>query len=226
METLKYTVLPFIKKSWIRLGLILVLCIILLQDSMMLSFSSKGIFYQGSSATLWEKQEAEKSPSLIPGKDLSDLPTYKGELARIPDEMREAYIRRFSHVAVGEMKKYDIPASIILANSLLHSEAGTRDMAVKGNNHFALPCTLDWLSKSDMYGGVCYRHFDNAWMSFRNHSVYLETPPFIHLKSLGTKDYKGWAKGLEEAKYSNYENLMQELISLIESYDLTRFDNR
>jgi len=55
----------------------------------------------------------------------------KKELAVVSESTREAYISRFAKVAVNERKKFGIPASIIVANGLLHSFSGILDCPVR-----------------------------------------------------------------------------------------------
>ncbi|MEM1318659.1 MAG: glucosaminidase domain-containing protein [Bacteroidota bacterium] len=149
----------------------------------------------------------------------------KSELATISEDVKQAYIKRFSHVAAVEQEKYGVPASITIANALFHSFAGKRDMAIAGNNHFAIPCTSNWLGDSNTYQDACYRHYENAWSSFRDHSLYVTQGKFKGLRKLGPKDYKSWAYGLEKRGFSDRSNLAASLIELIESYDLQQFDN-
>ena len=151
-------------------------------------------------------------------------PLIKSELASIEESTKMAYLKRFAHVAQNEQKKFGIPASITLANALLHSFAGQRDMSLKGNNHFALPCTSSWQGDSGTYSDACYRHYESAWSSFRDHSVYLNEGKFAHLKKLNVTDYKGWARGLEKAGFSDFSSLAKSLIRIIEDYQLNQFD--
>ncbi|MEM8909004.1 MAG: glucosaminidase domain-containing protein [Bacteroidota bacterium] len=158
------------------------------------------------------------------GRAKDKTPTY-AEHGEIDERTIQAYLSRFGHVAISEQKKYGIPASIILANALFHSFAGQRDMVLSGNNHFAIPCGRAWDGDRGKYQGSCYRHYENAWSSFRDHSVYLNQGKFRSLAQLGATDYQAWAKGLEKAKYSEQRNLANHLIRLIEDYQLYAYDH-
>lgn len=136
----------------------------------------------------------------------------------------KAYIRRFSHVAQAEQVKFGIPASIILANSLYQSQAGQKEFSKKGNNHFGLPCTEDWLGESGQYQTECLRHYENAWTSFRDHSFFITTGRFASLTKLKNKSYKTWAKNLEKSGFRNQPGLADELIRIIQKYQLDRLD--
>jgi len=109
---------------------------------------------------------------------------------------------------------------------MLQSFAGQRDMSLSGNNHFALPCVSGWKGESATYNDACYRHYENAWTSFRDHSLYVSTGPNKKLLALGSKDYKAWAKGLEKSKSFDIDNLAATLISIINEYDLTKYDRQ
>ncbi len=181
------------------------------------------------SAPMTAKEEAPKATAMF---ELLDWPSIskKGsasaskepEFASIDDATIKAYIERFSNVAINEQKKYGVPASIIIANALAHSAAGSRDMAVRGNNHFALPCTDNWKGESGTYNDVCYRHYENAWTSFRDHSLYLTTGSTSHLVELGPTNYKAWARAMEKLSIFELDNLASNLTELIEDYDLHR----
>lgn len=137
----------------------------------------------------------------------------------------QRYIDRFDKVATNERDKFGIPPSIIIANALIHSLAGTLEASLAGNNnHFGLPCTSDWQGPNGTHNGKCYRHYENAWMSFRDHSFYLTTGANTGLKSLGPTNYKAWADAIEKAGYSTEPALAQQLIQVIEQYQLYNLD--
>jgi len=148
------------------------------------------------------------------------------ELARIDEQRQQAFMERFAHVTVSERKKYGIPSSLIMANSLLLSRAGQRDMTQSGNNYFALPCTADWQGRRGTYQSSCYRHYKNAWMSFRDHSLYLTTGRLTSLRRLDPDDYRAWARGLEKAGFYEEPKMADQVIGLIESYRLYELDRQ
>jgi len=139
------------------------------------------------------------------------------------------YVERFARVAIGEMERYGIPASITLAQGLLESNAGSSKLSVQSLNHFGLKCKPKCLGctcrnyrDDDVYD--MFRVFDTAWESYREHSEFLSKNRYKHLKKLGTKDYKNWAYGLKKAGYATDSKYAEKLIMIIERLDLYQFD--
>ena len=175
------------------------------------------------------KNESKKNSSLFEMPSLfgsSKKHNLMTELNRIDDKTKHDYLKRFAHVVINERRKYGIPSSIILANGLLQSQAGQRDMSKAGNNHFAIGCSLDWVGESGSYQGACFRHYENAWASFRDHSLYLTSGKYAPLSTLGSTDYKAWANALEKMGYAGVDGLANSLIEIIELYGLEELDNR
>ena len=141
----------------------------------------------------------------------------------------EKYIEKYSKIAVAEMKKYNIPASITLAQGILESGNGESRLAKEGNNHFGIKCHSNWNGKTiiedDDEKDECFRKYDNAEDSYRDHSLFLtERGRYSFLFELNKKNYKAWAKGLKKAGYATNPKYPDLLIDLIERYDLSRFD--
>jgi flagellum-specific peptidoglycan hydrolase FlgJ len=140
------------------------------------------------------------------------------KLKRLDKQKVQKYITRFTHVAENEQEKFGVPASIILANALLQSLAGTNDWASNVyNNQFGLTCTSDWQGSRKEFDGRCMRQYENAWMSFRDHSFFLTTGPNAHLKQLGKADYKSWAQAIEKMNLYQEPKLADQLIQVIET---------
>ncbi len=140
----------------------------------------------------------------------------------------EEYIAIYSDIAQDEMKQYGIPASITLAQGILESTSGRGRLAVEANNHFGIKCH-EWtgarIYHDDDEKGECFRKYKNSRYSFQDHSVFLTTRKRYHkLFMLQKDDYKGWAKELKAAGYATDRKYPQKLISIIERYQLYRFD--
>ena len=139
------------------------------------------------------------------------------------------YIEKYKDIAMKEMVKYKIPASITLAQGILESGNGKSKLATKGNNHFGIKCHSDWRGKTmrmdDDAPKECFRVYKDAEESFRDHSKFLKNSPrYASLFELKITDYKGWAKGLKKAGYATLPTYAPVLINLIETYDLQKYD--
>ena len=138
------------------------------------------------------------------------------------------YIDKYSDIAIKEMKRTGVPASITLAQGILESNAGQSVLATKGNNHFGIKCHNDWKGKTmkmdDNAPKECFRVYPNAEASFRDHSDFLRSRDrYKSLFELKQTDYKGWARGLKKAGYATDPGYADKLITLIEDYELYRF---
>ncbi len=149
-------------------------------------------------------------------------------LAQSADEYYRAYIDRYSAAAQDQMEKHGIPASITLSQGLLESNAGKSRLAVKGNNHFGIKVTSDWkggyIEADDDAKNEKFRKYKNAQESYEDHSLFLLRPRYQKLQKLDRKDYKGWARGLQKCGYATNPRYADNLIAIIERYELTQFD--
>lgn len=135
----------------------------------------------------------------------------------------EEYISRYLEMAQEQQREHGIPASITLAQGLLESAAGGSRLAILANNHFGIKCH-DWDGDNYMYKGDCYRKYDDVAQSYHDHSMFLLRKRYAELFSLDVADYKGWANGLKRLGYAEDPQYAQKLISLIERYNLDRYD--
>jgi Mannosyl-glycoprotein endo-beta-N-acetylglucosaminidase/LysM domain len=141
----------------------------------------------------------------------------------------EEYISTYRNVAVAEMKRSGIPASVTLAQGILETEHGNSELVKKSNNHFGIKCKSDWTGESvrhtDDAPNECFRKYPNAADSYKDHSDYLKTSPrYASLFQLDPSDYKGWAFGLKRAGYATNPRYPQIVISNIEKYNLQQYD--
>ena len=140
----------------------------------------------------------------------------------------EDYINRYKDIAIEQMMRHRIPASITLAQGLLESGAGKSLLTVSSNNHFGIKCHNEWTGrrfyKDDDIKDDCFRVYDNARESFEDHSKFLLRPRYQSLFSLKTTDYKGWARGLKACGYATNPQYADKLIGLIELYGLYEYD--
>lgn len=142
----------------------------------------------------------------------------------------EAYISKYSDLAIEHQKKYKIPASITLSQGLLESGAGQSSLARQSNNHFGIKCHSDWrggrVYHDDDLRGECFRKYAHVEDSYTDHSKFIAfRPRYSVLFDLDLKDYKGWAKGLQQCGYATDRAYANKLIKVIEDYELYRFDS-
>ncbi len=140
----------------------------------------------------------------------------------------QAYIDQYKDLAIAEMLKYNIPASITLAQGLLESGAGMSELARNGNNHFGIKCH-DWTGArtyhDDDATNECFRAYRDVYESYEDHSRFLARQPrYRSLFRLKRTDYKGWAKGLKKCGYATSPTYAKQLIGIIELYKLHKYD--
>ena len=145
------------------------------------------------------------------------------------DSPQKSYIEKYSDLAVAEMYRTGVPASITLAQGLLESGYGLSELAVKGNNHFGIKCHNTWTGAKvyhdDDTKGECFRKYDSPEESFRDHSDFLRyRDRYKFLFDLELTDYKGWAHGLRKAGYATDPKYPEKLIRLIEEHELYLYD--
>lgn len=141
----------------------------------------------------------------------------------------EEYVTRFQKIAIDEMKKFGIPASISLAQGLIESRYGTSKLAVNNNNHFGIKCFSKQCGKghcsnfTDDTHKDFFRKFKSPWESWRAHSQLLSSGRYLKLKKYG-RDYRKWAYGLKSVGYATDRTYAEKLINVIEKYDLHKYD--
>jgi hypothetical protein len=139
-----------------------------------------------------------------------------------------SYIDTFKGPAIEQMNLYGIPASIILAQGILESGSGNSSLAKFANNHFGIKCTSDWKGKAyykdDDNQNDCFRVYNDARESYKDHSNFLKRKRYSFLFELDKNDYKNWAEGLKQAGYATNPKYPQLLIGLIDKYQLYQYD--
>ena len=143
-------------------------------------------------------------------------------------DSRKDFIRKYKNIAIREMERTGIPASITLAQGILESGCGKSELAINANNHFGIKCH-DW--EGDTYHmdddaeDECFRKYKNPEQSWIDHSEFLvNRPRYAGLFSLKTTDYKAWAKGLKAAGYATNPQYAEMLIRIIEEEELYKYD--
>lgn len=165
------------------------------------------------------------SESTSPKEELKATSTVK-----ITQQVVLDYIDKFKETAKSNMKEFGIPASITLAQGILESGAGTARLSVQANNHFGIKCHKEWqgdqIFHDDDAKDECFRKYKDPSESFRDHALFLSTRKYyVQLFTLEKDNYKAWAKGLKDAGYATDPKYPDKLTSLIERYQLHRFDS-
>lgn len=140
----------------------------------------------------------------------------------------EEYILMYKDIAIKEMKKSGIPASITLAQGIHESGSGNSRLAVQANNHFGIKCH-GWkggtIYADDDAPNECFRKYKTPEESFADHSEFLTIHSrYAFLFELRSTDYKGWARGLKKAGYATSPTYAEDLIKVIEKYQLYKYD--
>jgi LysM repeat protein len=142
---------------------------------------------------------------------------------------REEYIQKFYKLAVSEMQRSGIPASITLAQGCWESGNGNSRLATEANNHFGIKCKSEWRGKTirhdDDASQECFRKYEHAEASYIDHSNFLMSGSrYGFLFQLDPKDYAAWAHGLKKAGYATDPTYAQRLIKIIEEFKLFVYD--
>jgi len=166
-------------------------------------------------------EKIDKADDLI-----NDLRERKPNLSKSTGD----YIEEYNDIAIAEMLRYKIPASITLAQGILESNSGKSRLTVRGNNHFGVKCHKSWKGKriyhDDDAKQECFRKYEHPLTSFRDHSLFLfDRKRYAALFDLKLKNYKGWARGLKKAGYATDPKYPVKLIKLIEDYELYKYDD-
>lgn len=141
----------------------------------------------------------------------------------------ENYIKKYSDLAMSEMKRTGVPASITLAQAVIESDYGRSRLASVANNHFGIKCHNGWTGRriyhNDDRRNECFRRYREASESFIDHSDFLvQGSRYDFLFYLKQDDYKGWARGLKSAGYATNPRYANMLINMIEENNLHIYD--
>lgn len=140
------------------------------------------------------------------------------------------YVEQYKELAIEQMVRFKIPASVTLAQAIKESSCGTSELASKSNNHFGIKCHLEWGGNSVRYDddstNECFRKYDKIEDSFLDHSMFLVSRyRYNSLFELKIQDYVGWCLGLKSAGYATAPNYANDLLYIIETYQLYEYDN-
>lgn len=147
-----------------------------------------------------------------------------------PSEDIVNYIKQYANIAINEMVRSGVPASIKIAQGILETQAGKSTLVLESNNHFGIKCKSNWdgpkVYHDDDTQGECFRKYSDAISSYKDHSNFLTSQPrYAGLFKLDTDDYSGWAWGLKKAGYATNPVYAETLIKFIEDYQLNNLND-
>ena len=213
---------------WVRVALLCIFAYVLLTRDMNFNLSLQAPIKANQTSSVADYKAV---PVVNQGLAPTHTQSKQSKRRALQNENHLAYIKRFEEVAVTEMTKYGIPASVKMGQALLESGAGASRLAEKNNNHFGIKCFSKKCRKghcanfSDDHHKDFFRKYGTAWESWRDHSKFLAEGKYKDLL-VHRDDYKAWARGLKEKGYATDPTYAEKLISTIELYELYELDAR
>ncbi|MCP8970782.1 glucosaminidase domain-containing protein [Ectobacillus ponti] len=144
----------------------------------------------------------------------------------------QAFIDRIAPFAVENQNKYGILASLTIAQAILESGWGRSVLATQANNLFGIkgtgPAGSFTIETTDYRDGQPYQDTAvfrkyNSWQeSIEDHAKFLQAPRYQAI--IGEADYKTAARKMQTAGYTTDPAYPDNLIRLIEQYQLSRYD--
>ncbi len=218
---------------WLKIGILVLTAFVLLKKDMKFNIALKaplaGIsddFDQQNSSTAVAQTVAYRPGASTNGNAYAPVGA-----ADLHDKRTRDFIREYAPLAIEDMHKSGVPASIKIAQALVESRAGTSKLAVNNNNFFGIKCFSKNCRKghctnaTDDHHKDFFRKYTSPKGSWTHHSQILTAGRYKKLKSYG-KNYKKWATGLKKAGYATDKNYDKKLISVIKKYQLDKLDRR
>lgn len=151
-----------------------------------------------------------------------------GSLAHAQREKVQNYVNQYKDLAMSEMRRTGVPASITLAQGILESQSGQSKLAQKSNNHFGIKCKTEWTGEKTYHDDdlrkECFRVYASVEDSYRDHSDFLKNREYYTaLFKLDPTDDQGWAYGLKKAGYATEKTYPTRLLKLIADFDLHQY---
>ncbi len=154
---------------------------------------------------------------------------YTGGSQNLNEAAVKQYVSTYHSIAQSCGAEYHIPASILLAQALVYTKAGTNHLAKFPNNHMAVTCLKtdvdNRYQQDNNPNNLCFRKYATVEESYKDYLNRIkENAIYAPLFKLQETDYKGWAMGLQKIGHSTNPNYGTILINLIETYQLTQYD--
>lgn len=146
----------------------------------------------------------------------------------------QTYADQYAEVAMEQMKRYGIPASVILAQGILESSNGESELSRLGNNHFGIKATASWLKNGGEYlvytddkPNEKFCKYGSVADSYEHHSRFLaNNQRYAKCFKLSPDDYKGWTTHIAKAGYASGMGYATSLQQIIERNGLQKYDQQ
>lgn len=151
-------------------------------------------------------------------------------------EDRRSFIDTYKDLAIKEMHRSGVPASITMAQFIIETDWGRSPLFIDANAGFGIKCKKGWTGETyyktdDDYDEnkklieSCFRKYPSIEAAFADHSDFLKNRHYYQsLFKLNKYDYRSWSYGLKSCKYATDEEYPVKLINLIEGYRLSLLD--
>ena len=164
----------------------------------------------------------------VPAPKLNTIPIHR-TMSKASD-----YADKYAGAAMEQMRKYGIPASVTLAQGILESASGQSELSRKGNNHFGIKATRNWLDNGGRYlvytddrPNEKFCQYASVADSYEHHSLFLRgNRRYANLFELSPDDYVGWTRGLQEDGYATSSQYASSLQAIIKQHGLDRYDRQ
>lgn len=217
------TIWHSIKTNWFPIAILLLVLIAVARRKLHLP-----IGMPGPAAGSVEKYTEEKGGLSAHASRMGLLPAGSGGRVSMPDipaAAAEAFLRRFSKVAMSEHKKFGVPASVTLAHACVNSFAGRRKTAVDANNYAALICGGEWDGATLEIDGNCFRQYDTPWESYRDFSIFLAGQQWVaETRAAAGIKWKPWVAAFDRHGLSDVAGYPEHMEELIQAYRLFELD--
>ncbi len=216
--------IQFIKNHWFKITFMLFLCYVALKKDLNFHFNINSKETERPKEMPRTKYTEEVAGSVVDELSIFDFfePSKENTLTTtfeaILEQDKIAFVKRFGKVAREEQARFGVPTSVILASALVQSHVGKRALAIGGNNYFGLRCLKNSEQKAQYENDRAYRIYPNAWESFRDNSLFLQSQ--IRLKK---GNYKQWITKIG-IKFNTGEEYTNLLTRIIEHYELYKLD--
>ena len=146
----------------------------------------------------------------------------------------QEYAAQYAEAAKEQMRRYGIPASVILAQGILESSNGQSELSRTCNNHFGIKASASWLKNGGEYAlftddkpNEKFCKYATVADSYEHHSQILKNSNrYRQCFTLSPDDYKGWTRGIERGGYATGGSYANNLQRIIEANGLQKYDQQ